>query len=89
MMRDTCEDVIGFLDDYVSGNLVPEQRAVFEAHLGRCPYCRDYLATYRDTIALGRGLADPAHDRAGDAGDGPPAELVEAITASLLAHRRR
>ena len=86
MMRDTCEDVIGFLDDYVSGDLAPEQRAVFEAHLGRCPYCRDYLATYRDTIALGRGLADPAQDRAVN---GPPAELVEAITASLLAHRRR
>jgi anti-sigma factor RsiW len=86
MMNDTCQDVIGFLDDYVSGNLVPEQRAVFETHLGRCPYCRDYLATYRDTIALGRGLADPAHDRAGDE---PPAELVEAITASLLAHRDR
>lgn len=89
MMRDTCQDVIGFLDDYVSGNLVPEQRAVFEAHLGRCPYCRDYLATYRETIALGRGLAEPAHDLGGDTGAGPPAELVEAITASLLARRDR
>lgn len=51
----TCRELIDFLDDYVAGRLEPSAHQTFEQHLGICRHCRDYLATYRQTIALARG----------------------------------
>ena len=76
-MKDTCHDTIAFLDDYLDGVLPAEQLATFEHHLSHCPYCRDYLKTYRDTIYLARGTGEPASGESAVAD--PPAQLVEAI----------
>src|SRR6187401_1140029 len=55
----SCADVIRFLDDYVAGNLAPQQRAAFEAHLAICPQCVEYIASYRRTIDLVRDAVAP------------------------------
>lgn len=76
-MNDTCRDTIAVLDDYLEHTLAAAQQAVVDGHLRRCPYCRDYFATYRDTVRLSRLAAlepDPA-----DRSDGrdPLGELDE------------
>jgi anti-sigma factor RsiW len=77
----TCRDVIGFLRDYLDGELPADQRAEFERHLGLCPPCRHYLDSYRATVALGAGAF---RDGAGD-----PPELPPELVAAVLAARRR
>jgi anti-sigma factor RsiW len=49
-----CRELIEFLAAYLDEELAREERAAFDRHLAICPYCRDYLATYRQTIHLGR-----------------------------------
>jgi anti-sigma factor RsiW len=56
----TCREVIGFLMDYLGGELEPERREAFEEHLAECPSCVSYLASYRATIELARGSAEAA-----------------------------
>lgn len=50
----TCEEVITFLLDYLSQELDLEERRDFERHLAICPSCAAYLATYEQTVRLGR-----------------------------------
>jgi predicted anti-sigma-YlaC factor YlaD len=89
-MTDTCRDTIAFLDDYLEGTLSSEQLALFELHLGKCPYCRDYLKTYRDTILLSRAVAGPTDDPAPDPTIAePPPDLVEAIMRSVSHAQRK
>ncbi len=80
----TCRELIGFLHDYVSGELPPAERARLEAHLAECPECVAYLATYEATIALARlafsGADDPVPDEVPDA-------LVRAILAARAKQR--
>ena len=61
MREMSCREFIDFLDDYVAGKQADDVRAKFERHLEECPYCVDYLKTYKDTIALARKAcaADP------------------------------
>ncbi len=76
----TCRELIDFLDDYLGGTQPDEVRQVFEGHLAICPHCREYLKTYRDTIALVKGACDdPDQPLPLDA----PPELVEAILAAV------
>lgn len=75
----TCRDVIEFLDDYLAGAQPESVRREFDAHMGECPACVDYLATYRETIRLCRAaccddLPPPAPDA--------ERRLVEAILAA-------
>jgi len=78
----TCREFAEFIADYLSGDLAPDVRAGFEAHLAVCANCQKYLLIYRDTSELGRH----AFDARGDSLPGDvPADLVEAI----LAARRR
>jgi anti-sigma factor RsiW len=78
----TCKELTDFLDDYLAGDLRPDERGRFEAHLGDCPSCVAYLRSYRETIGLVRQVAGDSDAEA--AADVPP-ELVRAI----LAARRR
>ena len=71
----TCRELIGFLDDYVAGELDAVRRESFEAHLSQCRACRSYLATYRTTIRLSAEAADAAAERV-------PEDLVRAIMAA-------
>lgn len=76
----SCEELIGFLADYLDGELPPATRRVFEAHLGECAACIEYLRTYRDTIRLGRAACED------DVADEAPEALVRAV---LEARKRR
>jgi len=77
----TCRELIDFLAAYLDGELAPEPRADFEAHLAVCPNCVDYLAGYRETLRLGKRACEPDAELPADV----PSELVDAI----LAARRR
>lgn len=71
----TCKELIGFLDDYVAGEVAAPRVELFERHLSRCPSCRAYLETYRTTITLARSAAP-------DATTLPP-ELLTAILSAV------
>jgi anti-sigma factor RsiW len=76
----TCREFADFLTEYLSGNLSPAEQAIFEEHLGQCPDCVAYLATFRQTIAIGKasyGL-DPIRD-----------DLPEELVLAILAARSR
>ncbi len=74
----TCRELIDFLATYLDGELAPEPRAAFEAHLAVCPNCVNYLAGYRETIRLGKRAFDPEGELPSDV----PSELVDAILAA-------
>jgi anti-sigma factor RsiW len=75
----TCRDFITFLLEYRSGELSPEQRREFDAHLAECPWCVAYLNTYEQSIRLGKlAFADPEAALPADV----PEELVQAILAA-------
>ena len=77
----TCRELIEFLAAYMDGELAAETRAAFELHLSRCPNCVEYLASYRETIRLGRRACEPEAELPANV----PSELIDAI----LAARRR
>jgi anti-sigma factor RsiW len=74
----TCREIIDFLMQYLDGELVAEQRTVFEEHLGDCPECVCYIKTYQETVYLARAACPP------DDPDCPevPEALVKAIVAA-------
>jgi anti-sigma factor RsiW len=72
----TCREVIDFLAGYLDGDLPPEQRVAFDEHLTVCPFCRNYLASYRKTIELEK-QAFAASDAPPD--ESLPAELIQAV----------
>jgi anti-sigma factor (TIGR02949 family) len=78
----SCRELIDFLDRYLDGELSADERTRFDAHLAACPYCVDYIASYRETIRLGKRACEPDAELP----DEVPARLVEAILAS---RRRR
>ena len=52
----SCEQVVGFIADYLTGTLDPETTAAFEVHLRGCDDCVAFLNTYQRTIAAIRSL---------------------------------
>ena len=48
----TCREVVERLIDFVSDELVPEQRELIEQHLRGCPPCSAYLESYRFIMQL-------------------------------------
>ena len=77
----TCRELAEFLADYFGGDLGPEVRRVFEAHLADCPECATYLRGYVDAIRLARACAE--------SDDAVPAEVPERLVRAILAARRR
>lgn len=72
----TCQDLYGFLDDYLDDALDVRTRVAFKAHLAICRSCRRYLETYEASLAAAKtaeGCAVIAE---------PPEELVRAILAA-------
>jgi anti-sigma factor RsiW len=74
----TCRELISFLSDYLDDALAPEARTEFEAHLTVCARCVDYLASYRETVRLGKQACEPDEELPADV----PSELVDAILAA-------
>jgi anti-sigma factor RsiW len=78
----TCRELIDFLDDYLAGDLPADQRTAFDRHLSLCVDCRNYLASYKDTIRLGKSAfaADaPPMDR------DVPADVPDGLLKAILA----
>jgi anti-sigma factor RsiW len=72
----TCREFAEFVWKYISGELPPDERFRFDAHLAICPECVHYLSTYEATIRMGReALLDPDAELP----DEVPEELVQAI----------
>jgi anti-sigma factor RsiW len=78
MKRLTCKELISFLDDYLDQRLEQDVLYAFEQHLTRCPPCKDYLKTYRDTIKMTKAAYGEETEAPSDA----PATLIDAILAA-------
>ena len=73
-----CRKVTEFLADYLDGNLTWGQRFLFRLHLLLCPPCRNYLDSYRKTIAAAREALTEAK---------PSEDCPEALVRAILATR--
>ena len=75
-LEPTCEEVNGFIAQYLDGSLDDKTRKKFLFHIGDCAACGRYLEQYETTVDLTReaGAIDP------------PDELVEKTLGFL---RRR
>ncbi len=71
----SCQELGGFMVDYLEGTLPKGQRRTFDRHLRLCRDCRRYLEAYKRTINLSQtACREP---------DAPiPEELVKAILAA-------
>jgi anti-sigma factor RsiW len=77
----TCREFADFMMDYLSGELSTESRAAFEHHVGLCGNCRRYLASYQETVKLGKRAFE---DDDANVPSQVPEELVKAILAARL-----
>ena len=71
----TCRQVIGALDDYVTGEMNAGRRSSVEAHLSECEKCSAYHCSYAATIAK----AKRAYTGPTDAENEMPEGLVRSI----------
>ena len=78
----TCREFADFMMDYLSGELSSESRAQFDHHLSVCSNCRRYLASYRETVTLGKRAFEDDAARV-------PAEVPEELVKAILAARPR
>jgi anti-sigma factor RsiW len=78
----TCRVLVEFLMDYLDGRMPESERLRFEEHLGECPDCVAYLATYREAVRLGKEACAAGEDAI-------PAEVPEDLVRAVLAARRR
>ena len=59
----SCTDVVDLVVDYLEGDLEPDQRGSFEAHIDGCSHCADFLADYEHTSEVCRdALAEAMPD---------------------------
>jgi anti-sigma factor RsiW len=75
----TCREFVEFLDDYLSGVLLPPRRTAFEAHLAACPACVAYMKSYQATLRAGRAAFNSQEN---SMPAGVPEELVQAVLAA-------
>ena len=81
----TCKEFIGFLHEYLEGELPPEERALFDEHLSLCVSCVNYLSNYRDTMRLAKASLMESM-----ASEGPvPGDVPEELITAILAARAR
>lgn len=77
----TCREFADFMMDYLSGELSPESRLQFEHHLSVCANCQKYLASYEETVKLGKRAFD-------DDDVALPSDVPEGLVQAILAARR-
>ncbi len=73
-----CTEIIGFLADYLDGELAADRRSEFDRHLAVCPSCVAYLETYKETIRMAKVAELPPVRQMEEA----PEELIKAILAA-------
>ncbi len=49
-----CRDLVEAVTDYLEGDLGPDARSRFEAHLVICSACREYVDQVRATVSAAR-----------------------------------
>ncbi len=64
----TCIELVATITAYLEGDMPPDGRARFDAHLAGCPYCTEYVAQMRGTIARMGTLAAEQLSPAAQAG---------------------
>jgi len=75
----TCQELEGFMVDYIDGRLPERQRRKFDLHLRLCRDCRRYIEAYKSGITLCQAaFAEPG----GPLPEDVPEELVKAILAA-------
>ncbi len=79
----TCEELIEFLMSYIDGELAAVEKDRFDEHLSLCPDCSHYLASYRETIRLGKMICQGNETLP----ENIPEDLVEAILEARRAGR--
>jgi anti-sigma factor RsiW len=75
----TCRGLTEFLADDFAGELGPDERSIFDGHLGECPDCVVYLRSYADTIRLAKDAYDD---------DQVPAAVPERLVRAILEARK-
>ena len=78
----TCREFADFMMDYLSGELSSESRAEFDYHLSVCSNCRRYLASYQETVKLGKRAFE-------DDDANVPAQVPDELMKAILAARPR
>jgi anti-sigma factor RsiW len=78
----TCREFADFMMDYLSGELSAESRAAFEYHVGLCNNCRRYLASYQETVKLGKRAFEDDDAKV-------PSQVPEELVKAILAARPR
>jgi predicted anti-sigma-YlaC factor YlaD len=59
--RSTCKALLGYLSDYVDGDLSEELCRQIESHVAECQDCRVVVDTLRKTVSLyHKSAAEPA-----------------------------
>jgi anti-sigma factor RsiW len=63
----TCRELVELVTDYLEETLSRPDRMRLKAHLAECPYCEEYIAQMRRTVAALGALppepVDPARER--------------------------
>jgi anti-sigma factor RsiW len=78
----TCREFADFIADYLSSELPAPTRDAFDRHLGLCPNCQRYLASYTETVKMGRAAFD-------DETAAVPATVPEALVRAILEARTK
>ncbi len=78
----TCLEFVEFLMAYLEQELGAAEREEFERHLNLCADCVNYLATYKETVRLGKALCD-------DPDGPPPADAPDELVRAILAARAK
>ena len=56
----TCRELVELVTEYLEGTLPGHDRMRLQAHLAECPYCEEYIAQMRRTVAaLGKLPPEP------------------------------
>lgn len=71
----TCRELIGFIADYMDGQLSRPALDDFHRHIAHCVSCRAYLQSYEWTVRLGKVSVLENSATVEEA----PEELVQAI----------
>jgi anti-sigma factor RsiW len=78
----TCRELVEFLSDYLSHDLLGVERDAFEQHLRACAACARYLDGFAATVDLAREAFD-------DPEAPVPSEVPEELVSAILNARRR
>ena len=72
----TCKEYVEFIQRLLDGELSEVERNEFDAHMGICPSCIDYLESIKTTRKCCKGLCE---ETGGELPADVPEQLIQAI----------